>query len=73
MLIFAVLQPIASVLSRAVNWFLDAFYPQSGTIAETSWQFRFIAGQAGESAVPILLGLLIGLWLARHRATSEHF
>jgi hypothetical protein len=73
-LLFAIEQPVMAWLTQTAGWFIWHLpywrYPYSGTVETTSWRISLFAQNMAEGVVLILLGLLLGSWIARRKRRS---
>ena len=69
--VFTVSQPILSSLLGIVNWYTQHFRPTGNLVEEAWWNFPLWFKEIAEGLIPIVLGLLLGLWaLARKRRSG---
>lgn len=68
--LFAIEQPVLSLLMQVENWFIDLFFANIVVVETTSWSIRIFAKDVAEGIVQILLGLFIGLLIVRRKRQS---
>jgi len=70
LVLFAVEQQVMSFLTQALGWFVDHFLADLGAVEKTGSSIRLFAQNMAEGVMLILLGLLLGSWIARRRRHS---
>jgi len=70
LVLFSIEQPVMSLLTDTVGWFVDHFLANIGMVEKTSSSIRLFALGMAEGVVLILLGLCVGAWIARRKRQS---